>query len=252
MFEYLPGFFSSSEVGKCFNALSLEPDCRVIVLSANGKHFTAGIDLLDMLQLGQALGEIEDVYRRGQYLEKSIKLYQDSVTSIEACAKPVITCVHSACVGAGVDIITAADMRFCTKDAWFTVKEVDIGMPPDVGTLQRLPRVIGNQTLVRELCYTGRKLASDEALSSGLVGRVFETKEQLLEYAVNLAEEIAKRSPVAVQAIKKNLNYSQEHSVQEGLDQVKEINKLLLQGEDFLNAVIAAQSKGEVPVFSKL
>lgn len=239
-------------MGQCFNTLSTEPDCRVIVLSANGKHFTAGIDLLDMLQLGQKLGDIEDVYRKGHYLEQMIKLYQDSVTSIENCPKPVIACVHSACVGAGVDIITASDMRFCSKDAWFTVKEVDIGMPADVGTLQRLPRVIGNQTLVRELCFTGRKFASDEALSSGLVGKVFETKDKLLEYAVNLAESIAQKSPVAVQVTKKNLNYSQEHSVQEGLDQIREINKLLLQGEDFVNQVIAAQSKGELPVFSKL
>lgn len=129
------------ELGTCFDWLNDNPDCRVIVLSGSGKHFTAGIDLLDMLSLGQQLADVEEVARRGNLLGKMIKQYQDSISSLENCVKPVIACVHSACVGAGVDLITAADIRYCTKDAWFQVKEVDIGMAADVGTLQRLPKV---------------------------------------------------------------------------------------------------------------
>lgn len=91
---------------------------------------------------------------------------------MEHCYKPVIVGIHSACVGAGVDLITAADIRYCTDDAWFQVKEIDIGMAADVGTLQRLPKVIGNQSLVRELCLTGRKFDSKEAHAAGLVSRV--------------------------------------------------------------------------------
>lgn len=91
---------------------------------------------------------------------------------MEECTKPVIAAVHSACIGAGTNLITAADIRYCADDAWFTVKEIDLGLAADIGALQRLPKVIGNQSLVRELCYTGRKLDSKEAYACGLVGRV--------------------------------------------------------------------------------
>lgn len=91
---------------------------------------------------------------------------------MELCLKPIIVGVHSACIGAGVDLITAADIRYCTDDAWFQVKEVDIGMAADVGTLQRLPKVINSQSLARELCFTGRKFDSKEAFACGLVSRV--------------------------------------------------------------------------------
>lgn len=124
------------------------------------------------MQVGQKMAEIDEVSRRGHWLDKWIKQSQDSITSLELCLKPIIVGVHSACVGAGVDLITAADIRYCTDDAWFQVKEVDIGMAADVGTLQRLPKVIGSQSLVRELCFTGRKFTSKEASASGLVNRV--------------------------------------------------------------------------------
>jgi Delta3,5-Delta2,4-dienoyl-CoA isomerase len=125
-------------------------------------------------------------------------------------------------------------------------------MAADVGTLQRLPKVIGNQSLVRELCFTARKLLSPEAEKCGLVSKVFENKNEMIEEAIKMAEQIASKSPVAVQATKRNLVYSLDHTNQEGLDHIKEINKLNLQSEDFFNAVVAGQSKGEVPVFSKL
>jgi Delta3,5-Delta2,4-dienoyl-CoA isomerase len=134
--------------------------------------------------------------------------------------KPVITATHAACVGAGVDFITAADIRYCTKDAWFQVKEVDIGMAADVGTLQRLPKAIGSQSLVRELCYSARKMQSEEAKECGLVSKVFETKEKMLESALELAELIASKSPLAVQTTKKSIVYSMDHTNQEGLDQI--------------------------------
>jgi len=240
------------EIGKCFDELSSSPDCRSIVLSASGKHFTAGLDLMDAMALGQKLAEASDVSRKAKIFAESIKLYQESISSLEKCAKPVIACCHSAVIGAGVDMITAADIRYCTKDAYFSVKEVDIGMAADVGTLQRLPKVIGNQSLVRELCFTARKLPADEAEKCGLVSRVFENKDQMVDEAIKIAANIASKSPVAVQVTKQSLVYSMDHTTQEGLDHIKEINKLSLQSEDFFNAVIAGQTKGEVPVFAKL
>ncbi|XP_055617198.1 delta(3,5)-Delta(2,4)-dienoyl-CoA isomerase, mitochondrial [Toxorhynchites rutilus septentrionalis] len=241
------------ELGECFSTLHDDQDCRAIVLSGgSAKHFTAGIDLLDMMKLGQQLGEIDDIGRKARLFEGLIKLYQDSISSLERCYKPVIAAVHAACVGAGVDLITAADIRYCTRDAWFQVKEVDIGMAADVGTLQRLPKAIGSQSLARDLCFTARKFKSDEAHSCGLVSGVFQSREDMVQKAIELAEQIASKSPIAVQGTKKNMVYSLDHTNQEGLDQIREMNMANLQSEDFINAVMAQQSKDEMPIFSKL
>lgn len=240
------------DIKNCFESLSLDPDCRAVVISGEGKHFTAGIDLNDMMKLAQELSEIEEVSRKGCALEKLIKLYQDSISSLEVCNKPVISAVHSACIGGGVDLITASDIRYCTKDAVFQVKEVDIGMAADVGTLQRFPKVINSQSLARELCLTARKFLADEAKSCGLVSKVFDSKDEMITTCLSLAEEIASKSPIAVQATKKNIVYSFDRPNQEGLDQIREMNKLYLQSEDFVNATMAQLTKEEKPVFSKL
>lgn len=98
--------------------------------------------------------------------------FQDAISSLEICSKPVISATHSACIGAGASLASAADIRYCTEDAWFSVKEIDLGLAADVGALQRFSKVIGNQSLVRELCFTGRKFGSQEALACGFVSRV--------------------------------------------------------------------------------
>lgn len=207
---------------------------------------------MDAMQLGGKLSECSDVARKAKIFEESIVLYQNSMSSLELCPKPVIACTHNGVIGAGVDLITAADIRFCTKETFFCVKEVDIGMAADVGTLQRLPKVIGSQSLVRDLCFTARRLLADEAEKCGLVSKVFDTKDSMIEEAIKMAEVIASKSPVAVQTTKRNMIYSMDHTNQEGLDHIKELNKLCLQSEDFFNAIIAGQSKGDPPVFAKL
>lgn len=209
-----------TELNTAFDGLSDDPDCRVIVLSARGKYFTAGLDLISAAALGQQLAECDDVARKAKILARKIREYQSIVSSLEHCAKPVLAAVHSGCVGAGIDLITAADIRYCTKDAWFTAKEVDIGMAADVGTLQRLPKVVGNQSLVRDWCLTGRRFDWQEANTAGLVSAVFETHDEMIAHAVRVAAVIAAKSPVAVQATKKNLVYSLDHTTQEGLDQI--------------------------------
>ncbi|XP_017870528.1 PREDICTED: delta(3,5)-Delta(2,4)-dienoyl-CoA isomerase, mitochondrial [Drosophila arizonae] len=240
------------EIRACFETLAVNPDCRAIVLSAAGKHFCAGIDLSSMMALGQQLADYDDVARKGVVLERTIKIYQDSITAVELCPKPVIMAVHQACIGAGVDLITAADIRYSTQDAFFQVKEVDIGMAADVGSLQRLPKAIGSQSLARELCFTGRRFESAEAERCGLVSRVYPDKESLLAGAIALAEEIASKSPIAVQTTKESMVYSLEHTNQEGLDHIRIINKLNLQSEDFAQSVAAQLTKDEKPVFAKL
>lgn len=240
------------EIGQCFSELGSSPDCRVIVLSAAGKLFTAGIDLKDMVELASELAQHDDVARRCKILRSMITTYQDSITSLEKCTKPVIGAIHSACIGGGVDLITATDIRYCTSDAWFQVKEVDIGMAADVGTLQRLPRIIGSTGLVNELVFTARKMLAKEAKDCGLVNQVYDTKESMLKEAVSLAKTIAEKSPLAIQGSKRSLIYSRDHSVQKGLDHIGDWNQTMLQSEDFLNASVAQATKSPTPTFAKL
>lgn len=169
-------------------------------------------------------------------------------------------------------MVCFSDIRYCTKDSWFQVKEAEIGLAADVGALQQLPKIIGNQSLARELCFSGmhclkfvsykmvsflsvsaRKFDAQEALEIGFVNRVFDDKESLMNFAVEMAESMAKKSPVAIQGTKINLNYARDHSVQEGLDFIAHWNMSMLQSEDLMKAAIAMISKDdEPPQFSKL
>ncbi|XP_008686899.1 delta(3,5)-Delta(2,4)-dienoyl-CoA isomerase, mitochondrial [Ursus americanus] len=241
------------EMVECFNKIAQDPDCRAVVISGAGKMFSAGIDLTDMAsEILQPHGD--DVARISWYLRSLVSRYQETFNVIEKCPKPVIAAIHGACIGAGVDLITACDVRYCAQDACFQVKEVDIGLAADVGTLQRLPKVIGNQSLVNELAFTSRKMMADEALSSGLVSRVFPDKVGMLDAAFTLAAEISTKSPVAVQSTKINLVYSRNHSVAEGLNYAATWNMSMLQTQDIVKSVQAAMEKQELKdvTFSKL
>ncbi|XP_043536905.1 delta(3,5)-Delta(2,4)-dienoyl-CoA isomerase, mitochondrial [Chiloscyllium plagiosum] len=241
------------EMVECFNKITHDPDHRVVVVSGAGKMFTAGIDLMDMAgQVLQPTGD--DAARKAWHLRNKILQYQESFNVIEKCPKPVIAAVHNACIGGGVDLITACDIRLCSQDAWFQVKEVDIGMAADVGTLQRLPKIIGSASLMSELVYTARQLMADEALSCGLVSRVFEDKEAMLEGAFEMASEIASKSPLAVQGTKLNLIYSRDHPVKDGLNYIATWNMSMLQTDDLIKSAQAAMEKKspkDVP-YSKL
>ncbi|KAM8854075.1 delta(3,5)-Delta(2,4)-dienoyl-CoA isomerase, mitochondrial [Synchiropus picturatus] len=242
-----------SEMVDCFTQISEDPDCRVVLVSGAGRAFTSGLDLMDMASVIMQ-PEGKDVGRISWNLRKTVARYQETFTMLEKCMKPVIVAIHGACVGGGVDLVTACDVRLCTQDAWFQVKEVDIGLAADVGTLQRLPKVIGSRSLVNELALTARKMFSDEAHSSGLVSRVFPDKDAMMAAALEMAGQMAARSPVAVQGTKVNLLYSRDHSVAEGLEYMATWNMSMLQTEDLMKSAQAALEKKdlkEVP-FSKL
>ncbi|XP_041851772.1 delta(3,5)-Delta(2,4)-dienoyl-CoA isomerase, mitochondrial isoform X1 [Melanotaenia boesemani] len=242
-----------SEMVDCFNEIADDPECRVVVVSGAGKIFTAGIDLMDMA--GDILQpEGDDTARVSWNMRKIISKYQETFSVIEKCPKPVVVAVHGACIGGGVDLITACDIRLCTQDAWFQVKEVDIGLAADVGTLQRLPKVIGSRSLVNELALTARKMYADEARSCGLVSRVFADKEAMMAGALEMAGEIAARSPVAVQGTKVNLIYARDHSVTEGLNFMATWNMSMLQTQDVMKSAQATMEKQspKTIVFSKL
>ncbi|XP_006215165.1 delta(3,5)-Delta(2,4)-dienoyl-CoA isomerase, mitochondrial [Vicugna pacos] len=233
------------EMVVCFNKIVDDDDCRAVVISGAGKMFTAGIDLMDLAS-EFFKPQRTDVARTSWQLRSLITRYQETFSVIEKCPKPVIAAIHGGCIGGGVDLITACDIRYCAQDAFFQVKEVDTGLAADVGTLQRLPRVIGNQSLVNELAFTARMMMADEALDSGLVSRVFSDKEVMLDAAFALASEISSRSPVAVQGTKINLIYSRDHSVTDGLNFMKSWNMSMLQTEDIIKSVQAALQKKDL------
>nr|XP_033813366.1 delta(3,5)-Delta(2,4)-dienoyl-CoA isomerase, mitochondrial isoform X2 [Geotrypetes seraphini] len=230
------------EMVECFNEIAEDSECNAVVLSGAGKIFTAGIDLMDLggevLQL-----EGDDIARKTWNLRKKITKAQETFTVIEKCSKPVIAAIHGACIGAGTSLISACDIRYCTQDAWFQIKEVDMGLAADVGALQRFSKIIGNQSLVNELSFTSRKMMSDEASNCGLVSRVFPDKESMLQGAFDLASEIASKSPVAVQGTKINLVYARDHSVSESLQYMATWNMSMLQTEDIMKSVQAALEK---------
>nr|XP_003467202.1 delta(3,5)-Delta(2,4)-dienoyl-CoA isomerase, mitochondrial [Cavia porcellus] len=241
------------EMVECFNKIAQDPDCRAVVISGAGKMFTSGIDLVDLASdILQPQGD--DGARIAWYLRNLISTYQKTFSVIEQCPKPVIAAIHGHCIGAGVDLITACDIRYCTQDACFQVKEVDVGLAADVGTLQRLPKVIGNQSLVNELAFTARKMMADEALHSGLVSRMLPDKERMLDAAFTLATEISSKSPVAVQGTKVNLIYARDHSVAESLNYMASWNMSMLQTQDIIKSVQAAMEKKDMKsvTFSKL
>lgn len=242
-----------SEMVECFNKIAQDSECRAVVISGAGKMFSSGIDLMDVgSDLLQPQGD--DPARISWYLRDLIRRYQETFSIIEKCPKPVIAAIHGGCIGGGVDLVTACDIRYCAQDAFFQVKEVDIGLAADVGTLQRLPKVIGNQSLVNELAFTARKMMADEALSSGLVSRVFPDKEVMLDAAFALAAEISSKSPVAVQSSKINLVYSRDHTVAESLNYMATWNMSMLQTQDIMKSVQAAMEKKDLKTvaFSKL
>lgn len=237
-----------NELGKVFNALATDGDCRAVVLSGRGKSFSAGLDLTDPeVQPPPA----EDVGRKGLNIINHVTVMQDAITAVENCLKPTIVVVHGACVGAGVDLITACDIRLCTSDASFCIKEVAVGLAADVGTLARLPKVVGNDSVVRELALTARNFNADEAKSLGLVSRVLPSPEEALQDAVRVAGQIAAHSPVAVVGTKKNLNFARDHTVLDSLDYVRSWNACMIQSEDLRKAMVASMQKSK-PVFSKL
>lgn len=245
------------ELPRCFQQLHDDKTCRVVVLSGAGKIFTAGLDLSSMAEQFLASppsGEEEpDVARKARNLHALITKFQHTFTAIEKCSKPVIAAVHNACIGGGVDMITACDIRYCTTDAYFQVKEVDLGLAADVGTLQRLPRVIGNASLVNELVFTARKMEAAEAHQVGLVSRVYPDKAQMMAGALAVAKQIASKSPVAVQGSKVHLVYSRDHSVEEGLRYMACWNMCMLQSEDLMKSAMSLMAKEkEPPKFSNL
>ena len=234
------------EIEQAMEWLDSTAEARVGVLVGRGKYFTSGIDLALLMGLG---AKIEDDCegRRREKLRRLILRLQDTLSSIERCRKPVLAAVHGACIGGGMDLITACDMRYCSANAWFSVKEIDVGMTADVGTLQRLPRLIG-EGMARELAYTGRKVDGEEARQVGLVNRCFETPEALQAGVMEIARNIAAKSPLAIRGCKEMITYGRDHTVADGLNYIATWNAAMLMSKDLYEAGAANMQKRD-PVF---
>ncbi|XP_061453190.1 delta(3,5)-Delta(2,4)-dienoyl-CoA isomerase, mitochondrial isoform X2 [Rhineura floridana] len=230
------------EMVECFNKVAQDSECHAVVISGAGKMFTSGIDLMEMGSVFLMVPG-DDTARKAWNIHKKIQEYQETFTVLEKCPKPIIAAIHGGCIGGGMNLISACDIRYCTKDAWFQIKEVDVGLAADVGVLQRLPHIIGNWSLVNELVFAARKLMAPEAESHGLVSRVFQDKEAMMQSAFDLATEIASRSPVAVQGSKVNLVYSRDHPVSDGLNYMAAWNMSMLQTEDIIKSAQAIMEK---------
>ncbi|MCG6937976.1 MAG: crotonase/enoyl-CoA hydratase family protein [Gammaproteobacteria bacterium] len=214
---------------------------RVAVLSARGKHFTAGIDLDFLLAMKAEITALPEEVRQEHLFEVIVEL-QNAISAAESCSKPILAAIHGACLGGGVGLVTACDMRYATHDASFSVKEVDMAIVADVGTLQRLPRLTGDG-LARELAYTGREFDASEAHAIGLVNQVFPDEDSLMKHVMELAASISKKSPLTIRGIKDTLNYSRDHTVSEGLAYVAARNAATLFSADLAEAISAIQQK---------
>jgi len=234
-------------IGDTFRTLGRDPTVRAILLSGRGKHFTAGLDL------EYAAGQFAPAADAGRAVEaklRHIEWLQDAFSAVEQARAPVIAAVHGGCIGAGVDLASACDLRVAAAAAFFQIAEVDVAITADLGTLQRLGYLIP-QGVLRELTYTGRRMAAEEAARYGLVNRVEADREAAVAAGLDIARTIAAKSPLAVAGAKKSLNHSRGRPVEEGLRDVALWNAGTLASIDIGEAVRARLGKTE-PSFAPL
>lgn len=233
------------EMADLFRNLDKDDSVRAVVVKGAGKCFTGGLDLVDAQELFNVASEKWAGGR--EKMRVHIKELQEGMNWVERCRKPVITAVHGHCVGGGIDLMSAADIRIASRNAVFSIRETRIGIIADVGTLQRLPHIIG-QGWFRELALTGRDFNAEDALKMGLITHLCEDEEALFAKADELAEELASLPPLAVQGVKEVVNYSRDNGVYPGLDYVAQKNASAAVSEDVLEAFTAFIEKRQ-PVF---
>lgn len=226
------------EMPDLFARLDQDDDVRAIIVRGDGNNFSYGLDLAAMMgNLGQHFGGTNLAAERTQLFDMVLQM-QQAFDRVEACRKPVIAAIHGWCIGGGLDLIAACDIRLCSEEARFSLREVKVAIVADLGSLQRLPRVIGEGN-TRELALTGKDIAAARALRINLVNEVYESPAALLDAARQTAREIAANPPLVVQGIKRVMNYCADKSVKDGLEYVAVWNSAFLQSHDLGEAVTA-------------
>ena len=240
------------ELPEILEEVNRNSEIRVLIISSTGKHFCAGMDLsaFDNGVANIPKEKRPDNARIGEALYRSAKELQEYISKLEKIRVPVIAAIHGGCIGGAVDLVTACDIRLATTDAFFCIQEINIGMAADVGTLQRLPRIIPDSKM-RELAYTGRRMLADEAKESGLVSDVYNSQEEMVNAAKEMANEIAKKSPIAIYGLKALMNYSRDHTISDSLDFNALWSGAMLSQRDMEEAIKAFVEKREA-TFGKM
>jgi enoyl-CoA hydratase len=237
------------ELPEIVTGISDEASARVVVLSSTGKHFSAGMDLSVFLG-GELGGADAEPGRRHARLRSNAKVLQWSFTALEKARVPVLAAVQGGVIGGAVDLVTACDLRYASADAFFCVQEINIGMTADVGTLQRIGKVV-NEGFAREMAYTGRRYPAQRLHEVGLVQEVYPDQEALLAGVLETAKEIASKSPLAIWGTKVAMNYARDHSVDDSLDQIATWQAGMFQPADMMEA-FTAKSEKRPAVFPEL
>ncbi|MEO9617176.1 MAG: crotonase/enoyl-CoA hydratase family protein [Parasphingorhabdus sp.] len=236
------------ELPQIMHQLDADTAVRAVVISGEGKHFCAGMDLSSFAFISEC-AEAE-AGRGAHALYNRIRQLQSAFDAVEHSRLPVIAAAHGACIGGAIDFLCACDIRLASRDARFSVAEINVGMAADVGTLQRLPRLIA-PGIVKELAYTGRRFDAEEALGWGFVNSVHDDRETVIKEALDMAKLIASKSPLALAGTKRGINYGLDHSVAEGLEQIATWNAGMLRPTD-LNAAKTAMQEKRQAVFDDL
>ncbi|WP_331012740.1 enoyl-CoA hydratase-related protein [Sphingomonas sp.] len=236
-----------AELAATFHALSDDSAVRAILLSARGRHFSAGLDL------DWAAGQFAEVRDPGRFAERQVReiaVLQAAIEAVEAARQPVVAVLHGGVIGGGVDLACACDLRVASTDAWLQVAEIDVGITADLGTLQRLPHLIPGG-IARELVLTGRRMAADEAARWGLINQLADDRDAALAAGRALAQTIAAKSPIATVGTKRSLNHSRGRPVADGLREAALWNAATLASDD-MRVITAARATGGVPAFRNL
>lgn len=245
--SFTPEFWN--ELPEAVNKLSHNAEARVIVLSAEGKHFTAGMDI--SVFMGGAL-DAPPTNREvaAEAFRFNVKTLQDTFSALENARQPVLAAIQGGAVGAGVDLVSACDCRYASSDAFFCIQETAIGMTADVGTFPRLAKIIP-EGWARQMAYTAERVSAQKAKEIGLVNEVYETPEELLENVMKIAARIAGHSPLAITGCKKMITYARDHNTQDALDYIALWNAAMFRTDDIKESYIAKSEKRD-PVFDDL
>jgi enoyl-CoA hydratase len=238
------------ELDEALTQLHRAGTARVLVISSTGKHFSAGMALETFG--GEIAMDDRTAEGRAAVFDMLTDM-QSTFTKLETLRIPVIAAIQGGCIGGAVDMVTSCCIRYATAEAFFCIQEINIGMVADVGTLQRLPKLIP-LGVVKELAYTGRRLPAQRALGYGLVNEVFDTQESMLTAAMKCAAEIAAKPPVAVWGSKQVIHYTRDHSVDDSLKQMGWIQGAIWSNAHVREAVTAMKEKraGQFPALAPL
>ena len=241
----IPSFWT--ELPDAVNALSRDAAARVIVLSAEGRHFSSGMDIAVFMDggLDGSDDDSDSRFVRAEAFRHHCMALKDVFSCLEAARMPVLVAIQGAAVGGAMDLITACDCRYATRDAFFSVHETAIGMTADVGTYPRLVKLIP-EGWARQMSYTAERVSAEKARDIGLVNEVYDTAEEMLEAVMTIAKQIAGHAPLAVSGAKRMVNYARDHTTADGLDYIATWNAAMLDGEAIRTSYMA-KAQGETP-----